>query len=514
VKHGEAEFTTSMARRNLFPRYDRPHFEASSSGVLVATSHLLQEKIQFDDRTYYHLKTKPDYKKKKYKPIAMPTTQLYFPFAEDKTMRLQAPEEQFLCAPVDGYVKEKLLSPLYRTQMKVPDELHNMSKETTDVYPDLGLFPCLHEFPPHSHTVTDNDVVAHQSLIHTVPAWLTGVNISYSVSESDLITSRPEYRCYKSYLPIVENDGLFAFRPCLEAQEISFHTDTSLRTQWINSNGGFQSVNHYFLGALDSHVKLNKLGNEDSAKNAILHDRIPECGPTLLDFYLPDHDRHVSGTYCFAKDHHRDIITWDADVRLLQHAQDEADHLTDSESDNEDCYIAEKPTMQKVRNILSTPIAKEEVIVDKSKKASPKKADKGKDKDTKTENKPDAKVEAKSAEEDEVLLSENERREEQVELLRDRKTLDLASQLNRQRKKRLEEVFDRCRMISKRGASINALEPSIPFHLYEENVYTHMIPYLPERSQVLVELDAQAMSMLQPPTSLSVTSLPPFSPMK
>ena len=115
----------------------------------------------------------------------------------------------------------------------------------------------------------------------------------------------------------------------------------------VNS-GGFLSANTYLLGGRES---VNH------------HHPIPPPGPTLLDFYLPDIDRHVSGTNCYSKDHLRGTIENDEDIAPLQIKQDKLDCLTDSESDNEDSYRVAKPSLLQVRQLLRPPVQKEEVVI-------------------------------------------------------------------------------------------------------------------------------------------------------
>lgn len=159
---------------------------------------------------------------------------------------------------------------------------------------------------------------------------------------------------------------------------------------------------------------------------------------------MPDHDRHLSGLHCFARDHTRSLTEDDPDIAPLQQGQDKGDVLTDSESDDDDGYVAERPSIQLARKIFREPAP------------APLDSD-------------PASLDAAS--DGFGLLSPTKRREEQVELLRDRKTLDLESSLLRARQDRDKAVAQRLVEISQASRCLLlALPVQLPFCVYEDEL--------------------------------------------
>ena len=195
------------------------------------------------------------------------------------------------------------------------------------------------------------------------------------------------------------------------------------------SKPGFQSANIYLLGGQESRNR----------------DPPPPSGPNLSsDYYAPDNDRHRSGLSCYAHDHLRGALEHDGDVAPLQQTQDRRDYLTDSESDDEGGYGDFRPSLERVRRILHPPSA-----VTKAPEAAPAPTKGGKDAKkggaapapVAAAATPAAPLTADTVQTDafSTLLEEGQRKEEQVELLRDRKTLDLESTILRARKTKLDE---------------------------------------------------------------------------
>jgi len=175
-------------------------------------------------------------------------------------------------------------------------------------------------------------------------------------------------------------------------------------------------------------------------------DTAGPSGPTLIDFYLPDCDRHSSGLQCFAADHTRSYAESDTDIAPLQVRQDKADHLTDSESDDEEVYAVAKPSIENARGIVRT-------------------LDGGAESPSKPLNSSLDSI-------DFAKLDASQRIEEQVELMRDRKTLDLESSLLRIRREKTDSVAKLLTVISKESKCIvQALPTMIPFSSYEEKLH-------------------------------------------
>ena len=186
------------------------------------------------------------------------------------------------------------------------------------------------------------------------------------------------------------------------------------------------------------------LGNQESRNR----DSPPIPGPTLSSdsYYLPDGDRHKSGLGCFSKDHLRGPLEREStsEVAPLQTQQDKRDYLTDSESDNEDGYGDFKPTLERVRKLLLPPPPK------KVEEVAPPPGKGGKDakKGAPAPAPAPVAVAASPVKAPNTMdtlqsdafsvLEDGQRKEEQVELLRDRKTLDLESTILRARKTKFD----------------------------------------------------------------------------
>ena len=156
---------------------------------------------------------------------------------------------------------------------------------------------------------------------------------------------------------------------------------------------------------------------------------IPQPGPTLIDFYFHDTDRHASGQNCFEYDHYRGLTDQDQDVNGLQHRQDPSDHLTDSESDDDEAYTAPKPSMTRIKNLLNGDADGTVAVPSDDKKTAAKEA-----------TSPDG------ASTNEMYLEDDDRNSEQVELLRDRKILEMESYLLKLRQKDADVIADRYRI--------------------------------------------------------------------
>jgi hypothetical protein len=155
--------------------------------------------------------------------------------------------------------------------------------------------------------------------------------------------------------------------------------------------------------------------------------------------------------YCFSRDHLRSLVEDDADIAPLQVAQDKGDVLTDSESDDDDGYVAERPSITKAKKIFRDATSLEQQADDA--------ADAGASLDISMES------------DGFGLLSPTKRREEQVELMRDRKTLELEASLLRIRQQNDKALFQRLIEVSKSTKClINALQLQVPFSLYEEDL--------------------------------------------
>ncbi|RYH13931.1 hypothetical protein EON65_34490 [archaeon] len=533
IKHGEAEFTIGMAQRSLIPSFERDllkdykHGGSALSAGKGVVHELLMNKMVFDDRTFIHCKVKPHYIIRQYGAMPMPKLPIYYPVGRDKDIRLEAPEEQFHRPAADSYVSSKLILPFYNATNE-PEDLQILrveSAEHVQMLTNATLFPLLDEQNNINHQATqdrqrkstDEDSLMSSLLTSqsSAPSWLTQTDLAYSQLDLNMHIPNPTYRAYKPLLPTAELDAFFHVRPH-EDRMVDYIPDTSLRTQVTLRQAGFVACNTYLFGGLESDVKLinphqtnPNLPTPPPPPGKVNYAAIPEIGPVFSDYYTADTDRHVSGLNCFAKDTDRTLLQWDLDIAPLQAQQAKEDVLTDSDSDNDEAYASEKPSMALAKRLLTAPVVRQEEPKDPKKKLD-KKDDK---KDAKSATSAPVAPASPGFDED-VLLNESDRRAEQVELLRDRKLLDFASTIQKQRKKQLEAVYQTYSTVASKSIPIYALPVTVPFHMYEEEVYQLMSKYVPQRSQVLVELDPHLMAMSQLSTAQSMSSLPPFSPTK
>ena len=196
---------------------------------------------------------------------------------------------------------------------------------------------------------------------------------------------------------------------------------------------GFLSANTYLLGGHEN----RRVGPP------------PPPGPTLADYYLPDTDRHRSGLFCMSKDHLRSLTGTDLDFTPLQVSQNSEDRLTDSESDDDEKYDDEKPSIAKVRKMLRSYAKGEEKVAEVA-PTNPKDKAAAKGGGAKSARKEDAAAaqspppsKAESDAETFGLGGDPNKVDTQVELLRDRKILDLASELIKRNQKNASDISER-----------------------------------------------------------------------
>lgn len=463
------ELTASMCRRVLFPQC----LPGSGGGPrLTLPERELSLPLRFDDSSFFTLKTKPEYIVNRYEIQQLPAVPLLLPVCSDKALRIGAPEECFLRSEADSKV-----------------EVEELNKLSAGLFADapLKISSLLLASQPKEE---DNDKEDD-----SLPVWMSEADC-WDKQELDFCRQLPQFRVYSRMPRRSEIDCDWKFRPNASQKNINYEFDTSLRTTFCN-NGGFLSANTYLFGGRES----------------VSHEPLPPAGPTLSDMYFPDSDRHVSGLHCFVRDHIRGTVERDEEVAPLQSRQDKQDCLTDSESDNEDSYRTAKPSLAIVRQILKPPppVVKEEV----DPKAKGKDKGKGKEKEKEVIPPPQVKVEIEN-EDDYSVLGDDQRKEEQVELLRDRKTLELESGLLKSRRKMHDEVANRRLEVSKASlCQLMALPVQLPFHQYEEEVYQLLessgrIPFM---QSSFVELDNLSASFSSPTNTL-ISSPNTFSPDK
>jgi hypothetical protein len=238
-----------------------------------------------------------------------------------------------------------------------------------------------------------------------------------------------------------------------------FYNLSSLHNRWLKSPG-FGSTNIYLLGGLE---------------RVTPNTPVPPPAMTLSHLYLPDLDRHPSGLQCLKNDHMRSLTGVDPDITPLQHKQAKADCLTDSESDEEDKYTAPIPSLRCARSLLAGKLARKKVVVgaiaEEKVTAKGGKAAKG------SKAKPSAAVVAAPVVqviEDTLddFADVDEMKGEQVELMRDRKTLELEELQGSERRARGNAFTDRLIVLSKASQCLmQALPVQTAFKCYEAEAF-------------------------------------------
>jgi hypothetical protein len=404
--------STEMARRVMFPKYIN---EEGTSRSEIDAVHI-DKVISFDDRTFFPLKVRPEYITLRYDTHKIPTVPVYFPPSLDKEYITGAPEELALRPPSDAKITSKML-------------FENMQK-TLPEPPTISQLR-VGELPQENRPATIDTFNFDECNLET-PSWFTE-EATWMAEEINYFIPRPDLRTYQP-VPRGSNeaDDDWILRPYGTTLEYSL--DNSIRTSLLQKPG-FLSAHTYILG-----------GYETRSKN----DEPPHSGPTLVDFYMADIDRHRSGMSCYVNDHMRTLNEWDGDIALLRKDRDNKDNLSDSESDDEDAYQNERPSVELARQILrpnATP------------PTSPQKGPSSPGNMTY----------------DSIAFStldESERKYDQVELLRDRKIMDMESTLRKERYNKMDNLTKKLADISnKSNCVLQALPIQMPFHTYEENAY-------------------------------------------
>ena len=327
----------------------------------------------------------------------MPEVPLFFPTGRDKPTRMGAPEEAILRPPADfTATSADLLSnlppePPTLSEMRVVASYHTpggmvsdhelwIAAEKIEDAADAARREGVDDDATALALLTTGNATSGQSLpltaerLLTPPSWLApseedlflsstlrsgggradvdrGQGLVWSPKDIDFFRPRSDLRVYAMAPAVKETDADWILRPYASSlshykpdpEALMYKDDPSVRSRWL-SLPGFSSAHAYLLGSLETRCTEAPSSGRP----------VPPPGPTLTDYYRPDIDRHHSGLYCFRQDHLRSLTEHDPDYTPLQHRQDRGDLLTDSESDDDDKYIAPKPSMKRVRTLLNT----------------------------------------------------------------------------------------------------------------------------------------------------------------
>lgn len=419
VNANRIHFKSSMVRRVLFPRFTAEE----GSGRATIPSKGVSVLPSFDDRAFFQLKVRPEFVSMGYDLLKAQQVPLSFPSGAEQERRQGAFIEGFSRPAVDAGIKYEEIKSLTGESDLLP--LPEPIKEAVQ-WVDTSS----------SAEEGGNPEMDDEALLADMPSFVSEA-AEWRAGEVDQFVTPTEYlQVFKRHPRRCSMQQDWGLRPGGQATEaISYSADRSLRTRWIQE-GGFLATNEYLLGAQESR-------NMEAA---------PAPGPTLRNYYLQDSDRHSSGLHCFANDHTRTLDEPDADVAPMQSGRAREDYLTDSESDDEEAYTQEKPSLARARKILWNKEPEEGADVE---------AEAGADS-------PDGlNTEAfgLGAEDEE----EDRERSIQVELLRDRKIIEMEDQLRKDRYARMDTLTAKLVEISTAcKVQPMALNVQLPFHQYEE----------------------------------------------
>lgn len=493
IEHAMASTTftvdSNMIHRILFPFY-RP--DDSTSRLELSKSDLQDNTVVtgFNDLTFIPLKVRPDYQTLGYTTYTNSINPVRFSTSVNKPLRHGAREEYYQRLPVP--VAEYHLHPPSTSTSTDETSTHRSIDDQVAEVVDMasGGQSNLLSLSGSSQTPQSNkDLLA-------CPEWLLAPDsssataaIGYSEDERDFFRPRQDYRLYMPDLPRTEIDFDWILRP--QVKPLEYTASDSLRDKLL-SFPGFQAANTYLLASQETRFPPTTL---------------PPPGPTITDYYNPDVDRHSSGLFTYENDFKRALLEPDPDLVSpygYRTKNDREDILSDSESDDEEMTGSGrvKPSLALVRNILTTkpPVTTDVTDINgvdgKAKgKVGAKGGDaKGKGKAVVSTSTPPSSAPANEA----TLASdlgpvtpvvEDDSKPVQIDLLRDRKTLDLERHMSKTRKTKFEEFPNKLVELSTSSkCAIQALPVQLPFHMYEEEVYKLVEPQMPKPLKSYISL--------------------------
>jgi hypothetical protein len=432
--------TAEMCRRVLFPK----HIVDEVAVRKPMTSAPVDDLLSFDDRTFAPLKPRPEFIDLGYERETVSLCPVFFP-----------PLAKLNLKPRAGAPEESALRSSAGALFSAPDMLALAAMGCDRVFAQATFLP-----PP---LPLEEDSAPLALLLERErgealgpPAWLLSLSeqetaagpLDPSSTERDLSLPRPALRIFNPpLLSAKETEPDWALRSI--PQQLQFDADPTLRSSLL-SVPGFRSVQTYLLG--DHNCRL-----EDCASP-------PAPGPTITDFFLPDSDLHGSGLCCSALDHRGALGAFEEPMGggPLQQRLAREDYLTDSESDDEEEYQAHKPTFSGVRDLLrpapaSQTNASEEIAAEpaKGKKPTTKPAPAAP-----LPPAPQTPLQECGSLDGFSVLDEADRKSDQVELMRDRKTLEHATHLRQLRETKASLLSDRSLLSSPPSLS-SSLIPSV-----------------------------------------------------
>lgn len=395
--------TTEMCRRVLFPKYIADEVAVRKPIEAVPVHELLS----FDDRTFFPLKNRVEYLDLGYKGESTSHCPVFFPPMSklDLSPRTGAPEESTLRSSV-GFLYSSL-------------DIESLTTSGCDRVFTLSAFAP----PPFAESIPLVEDALESSIFPSPPVWLIDrpeLASRGSSSDRDLSLIRPQLRIFTPDILSQDMELDWVLRPTISKYQDDI--DSTLRTRSLLA-----------LPSLNSDFRLLSLPGFDSAQTYLLggyKGRVadfPIPSSTITDFYLPDSDIHGSGLCCSSLDHRTALADEEFTMTSLHQKLSREDYLTDSESDDDEVYPDLKPTFSSVRDILH-PLAKEVVQGGNCEKKPTKLAHQ---------------TQVLDSHDGESVLDLADRKFDQVELMRDRKTLEHATHLRQFRESNANLLINR-----------------------------------------------------------------------
>lgn len=197
ISREKYEVTSDMVKRVLFPKYVA---DETSQRVPMEPPSAKKSDWQFDDKTYFQLKVRPEYLTLKYEPHEVPISPIIFASHNDKSIKLGAPEEYTIRYPADLHVSPEDILSLNPASEIEPEEMSILWK---------GM--------PKSCT---GELMEAGEWLSSEPTW--------NSNASNYFRARPEFRTYNSVPMRTEIQSDYSLRPF--AEQLRNENDTSLRT--------------------------------------------------------------------------------------------------------------------------------------------------------------------------------------------------------------------------------------------------------------------------------------------
>ena len=192
--------------------------------------------VQFNDKTYFQLKIRPEYTTMRYTTHRIPEVPLFFPLGKDKTVRTGAPEERSIRPPADFNVTlDAILSNVSQELSGIISMRSAPSSSVSEAsgsgsHSGSGNMNSVDG--SHSNSYDNSNNINNQ---YAAPSWLKGDTHTeeWSSSDLDFFRPRPDLRMYSPAPLIRETDIDWILRPYSYCKEESlvYKEDESIRSR-------------------------------------------------------------------------------------------------------------------------------------------------------------------------------------------------------------------------------------------------------------------------------------------